>query len=217
MLWQTLPLPWQACFEEAWTAYCAGSFPIGATVVDAAGQIVARGRNRNHERHANGQQLYGHPLAHAEMNALIALDYQQHAVRDGYAIYTTMEPCPLCAGAIYMSGVREVHYAARDGYAGSTDMFGTTPYMSRKPMRIYGPPSDVLESMSTIMQVVFLQSHRPTADVVLDAMEQVVPHGVQLGNYVGESGLLSFLRDEGIGAAEVVSRLAELIAGRAQT
>jgi hypothetical protein len=45
-MWQTLSILWRAAVSEAWAAWCAGSFPIGAVVVDAGGQIIARGRNR---------------------------------------------------------------------------------------------------------------------------------------------------------------------------
>lgn len=97
--WTSLAEPWQICLEEAWTAYCAGSLPIGAAVVDRAGWIVARGRNRIHEDEAEGGHLRGHRLAHAEMNALVALDYRAIDPRD-CILYTTTEPCPLCTGAI---------------------------------------------------------------------------------------------------------------------
>src|SRR4051794_12741046 len=98
VLWETLTPPWQACLEEAWAAYYAGSVPIGAVITDTAGQILARGRNRMGEQDAQGNTLYGHRLAHAEVNALLALD---HTAVDPAAcvLYSTTEPCPLCTGA----------------------------------------------------------------------------------------------------------------------
>jgi tRNA(Arg) A34 adenosine deaminase TadA len=194
--------------EQAWTAYYAGSYPVGAVVVDAAGQIVARGRNRITERHADIHAVHGNPLAHAELNALITLDYQQHAVRQGYAIYTTMEPCPLCFGAIYMSGVREVHYAARDSFAGSTNLFGTTPYLSSKPMRIFGPDNEGLETISAALFVAFLLHQHTGPNVVIDALRANIPHGVLLGEHVAKTMLLPQLREREATAAEVVDRLA---------
>lgn len=65
-VWQTLALPWQAAFEEAWVAYLAGCLPIGAVVADDEGVILTRGRNRIGETY-NG-------LSHAELNALVATD-----------------------------------------------------------------------------------------------------------------------------------------------
>ena len=72
--WESLAAPWQCCLEEAWAAYGAGSIPIGAAITDQQGRILARGRNRIFEETAPGKLLCGHRLAHAEMNALIALD-----------------------------------------------------------------------------------------------------------------------------------------------
>lgn len=72
-LWERLSEPWQACVGEAWAAYCAGSIPIGAAVADATGRVIARGRNCIYESHAEGYALYGNPIAHAEMNALLGL------------------------------------------------------------------------------------------------------------------------------------------------
>ncbi|GHF76788.1 hypothetical protein [Deinococcus ficus] len=65
---------WQAALEEAWAAYGAGSYAIGACIVDARGQVLARGRNRlNEPRAAHGGVIGGHDLAHAEINALLNL------------------------------------------------------------------------------------------------------------------------------------------------
>src|SRR5258708_25047415 len=101
--WLDMPEPWRVCFDEAWSAYCAGSLPIGAAVVDADGRVVGRGRNRMFEdgAGASGLDLVGHRLAHAEMNALLRLDHPHVDVRS-CVLYTTLEPCALCVGAIRM-------------------------------------------------------------------------------------------------------------------
>ena len=57
MIWATLADPWRVCLEEAWTAYCAGSVPIGACITDATGSVLARGRNRIFEPPAGGDCL----------------------------------------------------------------------------------------------------------------------------------------------------------------
>lgn len=70
---------WQECVRQAWDAFRAGSLPIGAVVVDATGEIVARGRNCIAEKHLHSPHLpgtpyqTGTPLAHAEMNALLEM------------------------------------------------------------------------------------------------------------------------------------------------
>ena len=93
--------------------------------------ILSRGRNRRHEPQGAGNFISGSRLAHAEINALILLP-EDHPDRHNWILYTTMEPCPLCIGAIYMIGIRQFHYATRDPWAGSVNLLGATPYMSRK-------------------------------------------------------------------------------------
>src|SRR5258708_10811498 len=77
-------------------AYKAGSLPIGAVVVDPAGSIVGRGRNRIVETTVTDQSrancLFGHRLAHAEVNALVSMDHAAVQARE-CVLYTTLEPC----------------------------------------------------------------------------------------------------------------------------
>lgn len=143
-MWDTLTPPWQAALEMAWEAYGVGTIPIGAVVTDCNENIVARGRNRILETSAPDGQIWGNMLAHAELNALLGLNLDQES-RHAAALYTTMEPCPLCMGAFYMSSVRTLYYAARDLYAGSTNLIGTTPYLSFKPIRVVPPFDPALE------------------------------------------------------------------------
>src|SRR5512140_3513299 len=99
-MWQELESPWQTALEESWAAYCAGSIPIGAVVTDASGAILSRGRNRAHEKTASPTGGTVGPLAHAELNALLALDFSAIDPHTCH-IYTVTEPCPMCMGAIY--------------------------------------------------------------------------------------------------------------------
>ena len=94
--WAALAPPLQAAVEEAWSAYCAGSLPHGAVIADAQGRVLVRGRNRVYEQEAGSPSgpLYGCPLAHAEVNALLALDYASVDVR-WCVLYATTEPWPL--------------------------------------------------------------------------------------------------------------------------
>jgi len=128
--------PWRACLEEAGAAYRAGSLPIGAAVADPAGSVIARGRNRIHEHEADGGHLHGHRLAHAELNALNALDYRAsdplHCTR-----YTTTEPCPRCTGAIRIVKIGTVRYAARATVGGTIALLEATPFMRRGGSRVH--------------------------------------------------------------------------------
>lgn len=211
MLWETLTPPWQACMEEAWAGYCAGSLPIGAVITDAAGQILARGRNRIFETSAEGGLLCGHRLAHAEVNALVALD---HSTVDPLAcvLYTTTEPCPLCTGAIRMIGIGAVHYASRDSAAGSIDLLTATPYMRRRPVQVVGPQDPDLEAIIVGMHTERTwQRYDPRLQWVLDTWAETVPRGAALGNLLFQNGLLDQMRRRAVPTAPVVNALAELL------
>jgi tRNA(adenine34) deaminase len=199
--------PWQACLEEAWAASYAGSLPIGACIVDAEGNILSRGRNRINETQAEAPYACGNTLAHAELNALLALK-ADHQARHAASLYTTTEPCPLCLGAFYMSGVRTLHYAAREPFAGSTNLLGATPYLSRKPIKVFGPAEPELEALVTALAMeAELNFGRDPAIPVLQSWRQVIPAGAGLGERLHESGELRRMRAEGWTVAQMVDAL----------
>ena len=185
--------------------------PIGAVVTEADGQILARGRN--HFRDAGLAPVHSHTLAHAEVNALLALD-SDHADPHTCILYTSCEPCPLCFGAFYMSGLRELRYASRDPFGGSVNLLGTTPYLSRKPIRVFGPERADLETILGALHTEFvLRDSGERYRHVVDAWAAVVPEGVRLGEQVFRDGLLGRLREAGVRAAEVVEQLSAGVNG----
>lgn len=207
-MWDSLTLPWRGCLEEDWDAYRAGSIPIGAVVTDGAGRIVARGRNRIFQADAEGRHIYGHRLAHAEMNALNALDY---AAVDPAAcvLYTTTEPCPLCTGAIRVVRLRDVRYASRDAAGGSIDLLQANAYMRRGQVAVAGPESADLEAIIVAMHVEFGLARRDDAwHWVVDAWDAATPCGVGLGRVLCHSGELRALRDADAPVSTVVDTLA---------
>lgn len=95
-------------------AQMAGEVPVGAVVV-CKEKIIARARN---ERETSGD-----PTAHAEVLALRRAAEALGTRRlEGCTLYVTLEPCPMCAGAIVMAGIDAVFFGAYDprcGCAGS--------------------------------------------------------------------------------------------------
>lgn len=141
-LWETLAEPWQVCLTLAWESYCRGSLPIAAVIVDEEGCVVARGRNRLQDDDATPRALHRHPLAHAEVNAL--MDFPFRSLKPEHCtLLTNLEPCPLCVGAVRMSHVGTLIYAARDPWAGVTRLFETDPYVGR-----WGRPGIAVSSLS---------------------------------------------------------------------
>ena len=101
--------------EEALTlareAAAAGEVPVGCVIVRHR-QIVGRGRNRREEKHATA--------SHAEMEAIAQANETLGTWRlDECELYVTLEPCPMCAGAILNARIRRVWYGARDAAMGA--------------------------------------------------------------------------------------------------
>jgi len=99
-----------AAIEEAGKAAAIGEVPIGAVVV-RNGEIVGRGYNL--------RETQKDPTLHAEMIAIREASEKLGGWRlIGCTLYVTLEPCPMCAGAIVQSRIEQVVYGARDPKAG---------------------------------------------------------------------------------------------------
>jgi tRNA(adenine34) deaminase len=101
--------------EEAELAFAAGEVPVGAVLVDAEGQVLARAHNRT--------VTDRDPTAHAEILALREGAGKIGNYRlTGSSLYVTVEPCCMCAGALVWARVGQLVYGAADpkgGGAGS--------------------------------------------------------------------------------------------------
>ena len=96
--------------EEARGAGLRGEVPVGAVVV-LGGEVVARAGNRTRE--------LCDPTAHAEVLAIRAACQAAGSERlGGHDLYVTLEPCPMCAGAIAAARVARVYYGAADPKSG---------------------------------------------------------------------------------------------------
>ena len=97
--------------EEAHVAAAAGEVPVGAVVV-LDGEVIGRGHNRP----IGGQD----PTAHAEVEALRDAGRRRGNYRlPGAALYVTVEPCLMCAGACLHARVDELVFGATDDKAGA--------------------------------------------------------------------------------------------------
>lgn len=98
-------------FEIAVQSAAAGDVPVGAIVV-LDGKIIGRGGNCREVEHD--------PTGHAEIVALrAACRVMQRWRVDGASLYVTLEPCPMCAGAIVNARVAKLVYGAADPKAGA--------------------------------------------------------------------------------------------------
>ena len=97
--------------DEARSALALGEIPVGAVLVKG-GVIIGRGGNR--------RLIDSMPFAHAEMAALAEGGAALSSWRfDGCTLYVTLEPCPMCAGAIVQTRVSRLVFGAYDPRAGA--------------------------------------------------------------------------------------------------
>lgn len=99
---------------EAEAAERAGEVPVGAVIVGPTGAVLARAHNRMRGHHD--------PTAHAEITAIRAACAALGNERlTGCDLYVTLEPCPMCAGAIAEARLARLYYGAADMKGGAVD------------------------------------------------------------------------------------------------
>jgi tRNA(adenine34) deaminase len=102
----------RAALVEARAALVSGDVPIGAVVLDADGTIIGRGHNV--------RERDGDPTGHAEVLAIRGAAEVVGAWRlTGCTLVVTLEPCTMCAGAIVLSRLERLVFAAYDVKAGA--------------------------------------------------------------------------------------------------
>lgn len=105
------PSPMSIALDEARAAGARGEVPVGAVILDPAGRLVARAGNRTRE--------LCDPTAHAEILALRAACAAAGSERlPGHALWVTLEPCPICAGAIAAARIARLYFGADDPKSG---------------------------------------------------------------------------------------------------
>ena len=101
-----------AALELAREAAEHGEVPVGCVITDSGGHIIGRGRNRREES--------CDATAHAEIEAIRAACTSLGGWRlDGCTMYVTLEPCPMCTGAIILSHIPTLVFGAREELTGS--------------------------------------------------------------------------------------------------
>ena len=112
-------------------AYEAGEVPVGAVIVKD-GEIIAEGYNMREQKQ--------NALSHAEIECINkACEVLKSWRLDGCELYVTLEPCPMCTGAIINSRIKTVVFGAYDLKAGSMDsVINLCDYPYNHKPEIYG-------------------------------------------------------------------------------
>jgi tRNA(adenine34) deaminase len=129
----------EVALGEADRAVLHGDVPIGCVIVDRDDVELARDHNRREE--------LGDPSAHAEILALrSAASIRRHWRLDGATVYVTLEPCPMCAGALVNARVSRVVFGALDAKAGALRSLFTIGEDSRLNHRFEVTPGVLAEA-----------------------------------------------------------------------
>ncbi|MDF5758999.1 deaminase [Spongiactinospora sp. TRM90649] len=167
---------WERVLDLAWEGFAAGSTPVGAVAVDAAGAIVAEGRGRRHETDGPPGRLAGSHIAHAEVNALAGLVSGRRY--DDHGLLTSLEPCGMCHGAAVQATVGAVHYAGADPFGGTGHLVFDTPQARRRPLRMHGPLPGERGRFAVLLHISWLL--RLGAEQVVEIQRAALPEETAL-------------------------------------
>ena len=142
----------RAALEEARAALATDDVPVGAVVMDEAGTVLGRGRNRREAEHD--------PTAHAEVVAIREAARARGEWRlDGCTLVVTLEPCTMCAGAVGLARLDRLVFGAYDDKAGAVGSLWDV----RRDRRLNHRPevvAGVLAAESTALLTEFFRGHR---------------------------------------------------------
>jgi tRNA(adenine34) deaminase len=189
--WASLDESWQVAFDEAWTSFGSGSAGVGAVITDGTGAIVATGRSRVFDEPDGRSPLVGTFMAHAEMNAMACLPVEAY---DGYTLYSTFEPCVMCAATIRIYRIPRVCYAADyPVWGGMHELFATFEPIARAlptRERLGGPYG----AFAHVLHLSWLADRAPQR--VTEAHDSVAPLHLELARSLAERGHLRRLADD---------------------
>ena len=120
----------ELALEEAEQAFKEGTYPIGAVLVGPDGKIICTGRNRVFSNMD--------PTCHAEIDVIrkagvMLLDKKY---KNKCTLYTSVEPCPMCTGALIFSDIKRVVWALSDDYLGALRIMKEGNHFRRKMDKI---------------------------------------------------------------------------------
>jgi tRNA(Arg) A34 adenosine deaminase TadA len=111
-VWSAVAIGIRRSLELAHASLLSGGLPVGAVVLDDEDSIVAEGRNRAYDAPDGGDRLQRSPIAHAEMNALAAVNTDTNL--SSMRVWSSHRPCMMCAAACAFVEVGQVLFVAPD-------------------------------------------------------------------------------------------------------
>ena len=143
-----------AALQEAIAGAEEDEVPVGA-VIEYKGRIIGRTHNQ--------REMLSDPTAHAEMIALTqAAAYLETWRLNGCTIYVTLEPCPMCAGALVLSRIDRLVYGPADPKAGACESLYNIVQDERLNHRIEVISGFMAEPCRQVLQEFFARKRRKT-------------------------------------------------------
>ena len=140
-------------FTAAIQSYRRGSTPIGCAIVDANDRVLSVGQNSIFVSDFQ-EKVNQHHLAHAEINAILKIPSGKSD--RSVTVYTTMEPCILCFGAMVMGYYNNLKFAAYDKFGGATCLQNATEFITEKNITVTGPVLPLQEMQIALITMRFL-------------------------------------------------------------
>jgi tRNA(adenine34) deaminase len=143
----------ELALEQAWMAARHGEVPVGAVLVDERGQVLARA--------CNMPVRQCDPTAHAEILVLRQGAKRVGSYRlTGTTLYVTIEPCPMCAGAMVLARIKRLAYGAKDPKAGACGTLYNIVQDSRLNHRLEVSQGILAENCRSLIQAFFQKKRK---------------------------------------------------------
>jgi tRNA(adenine34) deaminase len=142
----------ELALREAELALKRDEVPVGAVIVHK-GQVIGKGSNQI--------EMLQDPTAHAEMIAITAAaSHLENRRLEDCTLYVTLEPCPMCAGAIVLARIPLLVYGASDPKAGAVSSLYTITNDSRLNHRVHTVSGVLEEKCSSLMKEFFVKKRK---------------------------------------------------------
>jgi tRNA(adenine34) deaminase len=146
----------KAAIDQAYIALENEDVPVGAVIVKE-NKIIAKGYNQRHQ--------LNDPTAHAEIIALTAAsEHIGHWRLHGCTIYVTLEPCPMCAGALVMARLDKLVFGCTDPKAGACGSLYNIVQDTRLNHRLEVTKDVLAEDCATMLQNFFRNKRKSVDD-----------------------------------------------------
>jgi len=190
---------WDQCIDLALEAYNAGSMGIAAVIVDAKGDVVAVGRNQLRDGLVSCNSIKMTSIAHAEINAINNIPWEKQKDWE-LMLYTTVEPCPMCMGAIAMSRIRRVVVGSADPYAGSVRLLEKDDCLKQKGISVEFAQGKVEEICFVLHYLSLRRRLKPEHPIFRSLQERYPAYVKKMDDLLSSS----FLSGREIGRAQLM-------------